>query len=71
MITRHQHTSLFVTDRDRSVEALRARGVEFMREVATLPQDVKHSAGGQAVLFRDPDGIILELQQPPRKGQVT
>ena len=60
-----------VEEIEATVEALRAHGVEFMGEVATLPADVKHYAGGKAVFFRDPDGIILELQQPPRKGQVT
>ena len=60
-----------VEEIEATVAALRARGVEFMGEVATLPMDVKHYAGGKAVFFRDPDGIILELQQPPRKGQVT
>ena len=137
MITRHHHTSLFVTDLDRSiafyrdilgfellnreldrggdfmdvvcnhtgtrqdlalgqisdvdtrdhgiarigfeveeieetVAALEARGVRFLSPVATLPTEgVKHYAGGKAVFFKDPDGIILELQQPPRKGQIT
>lgn len=61
-----------VEEIEETVAALRARGVRFMSEVATLPTEgVKHYAGGKAVFFRDPDGIILELQQPPRPGQVT
>jgi len=55
-----------------TVEALRAKGVEFMSPVATLPTEgVKHYAGGKAVFFRDPDGIILELQEPATRGAVT
>ena len=61
-----------VEEIEETVAALRAQGVQFMSEVATLPTEgVKHYAGGKAVFFRDPDGIILELQQPPRPGQVT
>jgi catechol 2,3-dioxygenase-like lactoylglutathione lyase family enzyme len=32
---------------------------------------VGHYAGGKVVFFKDPDGILLELQQPASPGQVT
>lgn len=51
-----------VTDIERMVVDLRAQGVPFLSEVVTIPEG--HYAGGKAVLFRDPDGIILELQEP-------
>ena len=61
-----------VEEIEETVAALEARGVRFLSPVATLPTEgVKHYAGGKAVFFKDPDGIILELQQPPRKGQIT
>lgn len=51
---------------------LQAHGVELLSEIATLPTvGVKHYAGGKAVFFKDPDGIILELQQPARPGAIT
>jgi len=61
-----------VEEIEETVAQLQARGVEFMSEIATLPTvGVKHYAGGKAVFFRDPDGIILELQQPPVPGRLT
>ena len=60
-----------VEEIEATVEALRAKGVQFMSEVATLPLTVKHYPGGKAVFFKDPDGIVLELQQPPVPGRLT
>lgn len=51
------------------VERLRAAGVEFLSEVAVVSSG--HYAGGKAVFFRDPDGILLELQEPDRPGRIT
>lgn len=48
---------------------LKARGVEFISEIVDMT--VGHYAGGKVVFFRDPDGILLELQQPAVPGQVT
>jgi glyoxylase I family protein len=51
------------------VEALTAKGVEFLSDIVDMT--VGHYSGGKVVFFRDPDGIILELQQPATPGQIT
>lgn len=58
-----------VTDIEGTVADLRRRGVEPMSEIATVTSG--HYSGGRAVFFRDPDGIILELQEPVVPGRVT
>lgn len=58
-----------VADIEGTVAELRGKGVEFMSEIATV--NVGHYAGGKAVFFRDPDGVILELQEPAVPGRVT
>ena len=69
-----------VDDIETTVAELRAKGVEFLSEIITVtvdpppgadPDDDAHYEGGRAIMFQDPDGIILELQQPPRPGAVT
>ncbi len=44
------------------VEELTAKGVQFLSDIVDMT--VGHYAGGKVVFFRDPDGTILELQQP-------
>jgi glyoxylase I family protein len=51
------------------VSDLRGKGVEFLSEIVDMT--VGHYAGGKVVFFKDPDGILLELQQPAVRGQVT
>jgi catechol 2,3-dioxygenase-like lactoylglutathione lyase family enzyme len=51
------------------VEDLKARGVEFVSDIVDMT--VGHYAGGKVVFFRDPDGILLEFQQPAVPGQAT
>lgn len=47
-------------------------GVEFMSEIVTVTAPAgQHYSDGRAIFFRDPDGIILELQQPPALGRIT
>lgn len=58
-----------VADIEATVADLRSRGVPFMSEIATVTMG--HYTGGKAVFFRDPDGIILELQEPAEPGRVT
>ena len=61
-----------VDDISTTVEELKGRGVEFMSEIVTVQVDeTAHYSDGKAIKFRDPDGIILELQQPPRPGKIT
>lgn len=69
-----------VDDIEATVAELSARGVEFMSEIITVtieappgadPGDDAHYEGGRAIMFQDPDGIVLELQQPPQPGVVT
>jgi glyoxylase I family protein len=58
-----------VTEIESLVDDLKAKGVEFISEIVDMT--VGHYAGGKVVFFRDPDGILLELQQPAVPGQVT
>ena len=61
-----------VSEIEKTVDDLKSRGVKFMSDivtVATKPEE--HYSDGKAIKFRDPDGIILELQQPPIPGKIT
>jgi glyoxylase I family protein len=58
-----------VDEIEQMVEQLTARGVQFLSDVVDMT--VGHYAGGKVVFFKDPDGILLELQQPAIPGQVT
>jgi glyoxylase I family protein len=58
-----------VDEIEKMVEELTARGVEFISDIVDMT--VGHYAGGKVVFFKDPDGILLELQQPAVPGQVT
>jgi glyoxylase I family protein len=58
-----------VDDIDGMVRDLSARGVEFISDIVDMT--VGHYAGGKVVFFVDPDGILLELQQPSEPGKVT
>jgi glyoxylase I family protein len=57
-----------VDEIEKMVEELTAKGVEFLSDIVDMT--VGHYAGGKVVFFRDPDGIILELQQPAVPGQI-
>jgi catechol 2,3-dioxygenase-like lactoylglutathione lyase family enzyme len=63
------HVCLIVDDLPALYERLAAAGVDTF---LTPPVEVDHgiNAGGWALYMRDPDGIILELFQPPREGPV-
>ena len=58
-----------VDEIEEMVADLKAKGVEFISDIVDMT--VGHYAGGKVVFFRDPDGILLELQQPAVPGQVT
>jgi glyoxylase I family protein len=58
-----------VDDIDRMVRNLSAKGVEFISDIVDMT--VGHYAGGKVVFFLDPDGILLELQQPSEPGKLT
>ena len=61
-----------VDDIAASVATLRARGVRFLSDIVTVSVDeTAHYSDGKAIKFLDPDGIVLELQQPPAPGRVT
>lgn len=61
-----------VDDVESTVETLKQRGVRFMSDIITVTvKPEEHYSDGKAVKFRDPDGIILELQQPAKAGRVT
>ena len=55
-----------------TVDDLKSRGVKFMSDIVTVTtKPEEHYSDGKAIKFRDPDGIILELQQPPVPGKIT
>jgi catechol 2,3-dioxygenase-like lactoylglutathione lyase family enzyme len=60
------HVCLIVDDLPALYEQLAAAGVDTF---FTAPVEIDHgiNAGGWALYLRDPDGIILELFQPPRR----
>ena len=61
-----------VEDIDGTVEELSRRGVTFLSEVITVQvAQNAHYSDGKAIKFLDPDGIVLELQQPPTPGRIT
>ena len=67
-----QLSALAASDIEDTVSQLRGKGVRFLSDIVTV--DVKpdeHYSDGKAIKFQDPDGIILELQQPPRPGVKT
>jgi glyoxylase I family protein len=58
-----------VDEIEQMVADLQSKGVEFVSDIVDMT--VGHYAGGKVVFFRDPDGILLELQQPGTPGAVT
>ena len=58
-------------ERDMPEPAFKVHGlsVEFLSDIVDMT--VGHYAGGKVVFFRDPDGIVLEFQQPSEPGKVT
>jgi catechol 2,3-dioxygenase-like lactoylglutathione lyase family enzyme len=66
-LTPHQHTQLG-TSIDRVVRALRAKGMEF-ESYPFLQQDElgiwTTASGAKVAWFRDPDGNLLSLTEPP------
>lgn len=59
------HIAYFVDDLRGMYERLKQAGAEFVSEPIYL--DEGPNTGGWAVYMKDPDGIILELFQPPPK----
>jgi catechol 2,3-dioxygenase-like lactoylglutathione lyase family enzyme len=57
------HVCFEVDDLQAEAERLRAAGVVFVGEVVQVTEPP--GVGGCAAYFRDPDGIPLELHQPP------
>lgn len=58
------HVCLVVSDLPSLYERLRAAGVESFLS-PPVDVDTGANAGGKALYFRDPDGTLLELFQPP------
>ena len=58
------HISFIVDDLTTIYERLRASGVDFFSRPVDI--DTGINAGGKALYLRDPDGIPMELFQPPR-----
>jgi catechol 2,3-dioxygenase-like lactoylglutathione lyase family enzyme len=59
------HLCLRVDDIDALAERLRAAGAAFFSQPVLV--DTGANAGGRGVYLRDPDGVVLELFQPPRE----
>jgi catechol 2,3-dioxygenase-like lactoylglutathione lyase family enzyme len=57
------HLSLLTDDLPALYERLRARGVDFVSEPVLITAGPNR--GGYGVYLRDPNGILLELFQPP------
>jgi catechol 2,3-dioxygenase-like lactoylglutathione lyase family enzyme len=57
------HVCLEVTDIEATARALLAAGAAMQGEVADVTSGV--AAGGRAGYLRDPNGIIIELYEPP------
>ena len=60
------HVCLAVADIEALHRRLAAAGIDFYSEPVLVDQGA--SAGGWGVYLRDPDGITVELFQPPRPG---
>ncbi len=58
------HLALLVDDLPAMCERLRAAGADFVS--APVAIDAGPNAGGKAVYLRDPNGVLVELFQPPR-----
>ncbi|MCI0465175.1 MAG: VOC family protein [Gemmataceae bacterium] len=58
------HLALLVDDLPALYQRLRAEGVAFVSE--PVPIDAGPNAGGYGVYLRDPNGVLIELFQPPR-----
>ena len=62
------HVALLVENLEETYLELKSKGVEFR----SPPIEITHGAnrGGWAVYLLDPDGITIELFQPPRENPV-
>jgi len=60
-----QHVAFQVDDIDEAYQRLKSKGVSFLTEPITVPQDEPNFAGGRICFFSDPDGTTLELLQRP------
>jgi lactoylglutathione lyase len=60
------HMAFVVSDIQAEYERLRAAGVRFRSEPVAIAAGINR--GGATVYFLDPDGITLELLQPPPHG---
>jgi catechol 2,3-dioxygenase-like lactoylglutathione lyase family enzyme len=60
------HVALLVDDLPRMCERLGAQGIAFVGEFASITGGPNR--GGSAVYVRDPNGVLVELFQPPRQG---
>lgn len=59
------HLALETSDIHADFERLRAKGVRFRAE-APVAIEAGRNQGGFTIYFEDPDGITLELVQPPK-----
>jgi catechol 2,3-dioxygenase-like lactoylglutathione lyase family enzyme len=57
------HINFVVADIEAKYEQLRAAGVRFRNPPVEIAAGVNR--GGKACYFEDPDGIVLELHEPP------
>jgi catechol 2,3-dioxygenase-like lactoylglutathione lyase family enzyme len=60
------HLALLVDDLPALFARLQAQGVAFVSD--PVPIDAGPNAGGLGVYLRDPNGILIELFQPPRSA---
>jgi lactoylglutathione lyase len=62
----HSHIAFIVDDLPAAYEELVGRGVRFKSEPVMITAGV--NAGGYGVYMLDPNGITLELFQPPKRA---
>jgi catechol 2,3-dioxygenase-like lactoylglutathione lyase family enzyme len=60
------HLALLTDDLPALYASLRAKGVEFDREPTQITAGPNR--GGYGVYLRDPNGILIEFFQPPKRG---
>ena len=60
------HLAFVAEDALQEYARLRAAGVQFRSEPVAITSGINR--GGYTVYFRDPDGITLELVQPPQRA---
>ena len=63
--TRSAHLAFVVSNIHETVDKLKQEGIQFKSDIVAIEEG--RNKGGYTVYFLDPDGITLELVQPPNR----